>query len=425
MSGAPPAGPLRGLAPWAGGVALLVAVPAIFGHGFALLLYAECAIMVVLALSYNLLLGASGMLSFGHAVYSGCGAYAAIHVLNWIGRSHAALPVTLVPLVGGLGGLLAGATFGFLSTRRSGTAFAMITLGLGELVGACSLMFPGFFGGEGGISGNRTVGGNVFGVPGWNLGSDIQMDYLIGAWCLACVAGMRALLGTPLGRIANAVRDNPERAEFVGYSARQVRWLMLMASSFFAGIGGGLAALNFEIVTAENVGALRSGEMLLATFIGGAGYFHGPILGAVVFVFFAVALSQITKAWQLYLGLFFVVLVLKAPGGLADVAARFLAQARDGSLRRRAAGLGSMAGCLLLALLGLILLVELTYHRTLESEGEGMRLIGLGLDAARPLPWVAGATMLLGGGLVFRWLRRREAQALPRSYAGPSRAWWR
>jgi branched-chain amino acid transport system permease protein len=421
----PAAGAARRLLPWAAGALVLLVVPLAFGQGFPLLLYAECAIMIVLALSYNLLLGASGMLSFGHAVYSGCGAYAVIHLLNWIGKNHVPLPVSLLPLAGGAGGLLAGATFGYLSTRRSGTAFAMITLGLGELVGACSLMFPGFFGGEGGVSGNRTVGGNLFGVPGWNLGSDTQMDYLIGAWCFACVVGIRALLGTPLGRIANAVRDNPERAEFVGYSAKKVRWLMLMASSFFAGIAGGLAALNFEIVSAENVGALRSGEMLLATFIGGAGYFHGPILGAVVFVFFAVALSQLTKAWQLYLGLFFVVLVLKAPGGLADVAARAMVQLRDGSLRRRAGGLGAMAASLLLALLGLILLVELTYHRTLESAGEGLGLISLGLDAAKPMPWTAGALLLAGGALAFRWLRRREAEDSPKAYAGPSRAWWR
>jgi branched-chain amino acid transport system permease protein len=411
---------------WGAGAALLAIVPAAAGHGFALLFYAECAIMVVLALSYNLLLGASGMLSFGHAVYSGVGAYATIHALNWIGRSHAPLPVTLLPLAGGLAGLGAGATLGFVSTRRSGTAFAMITLGIGELVGACWLMFPGFFGGEGGISGNRTVGAPLLGVPGWNLGSDLQIDYVIGAWCLLCIAGIRALLATPLGRIANAVRDNPERAEFVGYSARKVRWLMLMASGFFAGIGGALSALNFEIVTAENVGALRSGEMLLATFIGGAAYFHGPILGAAVFVFFAVALSQWTKAWQLYLGLFFVALVLKAPGGLADVAAGVGPRLRERLQRgRMGLGLAQAAGAAAF-LAGLILLVEMAYQRTLEAaEGAVAHVFWTRVDAARPGPWALGAALLLGGALVARTSRRIEAQASTQPYAGPSRAWWR
>lgn len=417
--------PSRAAPGWLAFAALALAVPAL-GHGLTLLIYAECGIMIVLALSYNLLLGASGMLSFGHAVYSGFGAYATIHALNWIGRSHAPLPVSLLPLVGALGGLAAGATLGFLSTRRSGTAFAMITLGLSELIGACWLMFPAFFGGEGGISSNRTVGGDFLGVAGWNLGSDRQMDYLIAAWCLLSVAGMRALLGTPLGRIANAVRDNPERAEFVGYSARQVRWMMLMASSFFAGIGGALAALNFELVSAENVGATRSGEMLLATFIGGAGYFHGPIVGAVVFVLFAVALAQITKAWQLYLGLFFVVLVLKEPGGLADFAARGLGRLRSGALRARAAMLGAQGLSLALGVLGLIALVELTYQRTLDvGAGSTVRVLWTTLDAARPGPWAGSLALLLGGALAWRWLRRREDEARPKVYAGPSRAWWR
>jgi len=91
----------------------------------------------------------------------------------------------------------------------------------------------------------------------------------------------------PLGRIANAVRDNPERAEFIGYNTQRVRWLMLILSSFFAGIAGGLTAINFEIVSAENVSAVRSGGVLLAAFIGGASFFFGPILGAIVFIFFS------------------------------------------------------------------------------------------------------------------------------------------
>ncbi len=398
--------------PWVAGALLLVIVPVLFQQGFVRQLFAVCAVMIVFTLSYNLLLGTTGMLSFGHAVYSGFGAYATIHALNWIGRSHVPLPVTALPLLGGCGGLLAGLLLGFVSTRRSGTAFAMITLGLSELVGACWLMFPKFFGGEGGISGNRTVGAPLFGLPGWNLGSDLQIDYVVGAWCFACIVAVRALLGTPLGRIANAVRDNPERAEFIGYSARQVRWFMLLASSFFAGISGALAALNFEIVSAENVGAVRSGEVLLATFIGGIGYFHGPILGAIVFVFFSVALSQWTKAWQLYLGLFFVVLVLRAPGGLAAVIERALAQVRDGSVLRRARLLCALGACAVLALSGLIVLVEMTYQRTLEASGGYLvRVFWTDIDTRQAAAWVLPALLLIGGALAYGWLRRQDTAA--------------
>ena len=142
---------------------------------------------------------------------------------------------------------------------------------------------------------------------------------------------MYALTHTPLGRIANAVRDNPERAEFIGFDAQRVRWIMLMLSSFFAGISGGLSAISLESVGSGAVHAIVSGGVLLAAFIGGALFFFGPILGAMVFVFFAVALSEYTQAWHLYLGVFFVLLVMFAPGGLASLILLNLQAAKFGS----------------------------------------------------------------------------------------------
>src|SRR5436190_14505137 len=123
---------------------------------------------------------------------------------------------------------------------------------------------------------------------------------------------------TPLGRIASAVRDNPERAEFVGYDTQKVRWLTLIISAFFAGVAGALGCITFEIVTAENVSAARSGGVLLAAFIGGVGFFFGPFIGACMFVYFVVALWDHDKAWLLYLGLFFMLMVMFAPGDIAS-----------------------------------------------------------------------------------------------------------
>src|SRR5690606_38890542 len=120
---------------------------------------------------------------------------------------------------------------------------------------ACSLMFPGFFGGEGGVMTDRVVGLPLFGIT---FGPQIEVYYLISFWLFLCTAGMYAFTRTPLGLILNAVRNNPERAEFIGYDARRVRYLALILSAFFAGIGGGLTAINFEIVSAENVGVIRS-----------------------------------------------------------------------------------------------------------------------------------------------------------------------
>ncbi len=392
-----------------GSVALLFALlPLVFSSDYARTLLSQMGILIIFALSYNMLLGQGGMLSFGHAVYSGLGAYFAIHAMNLIASGQLALPVTLLPLVGGLAGMLFGIVFGYVTTKRAGTPFAMITLGLGELVFSCSLMFPAFFGGEGGVSGNRTSGGPLFGVAGWTLGSQVQVYTLIALWCFACMVAMYAYTHTPLGRIANAVRDNPERAEFIGYNTQRVRWFVLILSAFFAGIAGGLSAINFEIVTAENVSAVRSGGVLLATFIGGVAFFFGPILGAVVFTLFAVALSELTKAWQLYLGVFFVLLVMFAPGGLSSL---ILMNLRVLKFRKMKRLLDPYVGVILSALTlaaGCVMLIEMTYHWTLDiALGSRIRVFGFPVDVAQPQSWVFALALVAGGAAAFEFGRRR------------------
>jgi len=388
-----------------GGTALVFAVlPLVFSSGFAITLLSQMGIMIIFALSYNVIFGQGGMLSFGHAVYSGLGAFFAIHALNWVGAGTIWLPVSLIPLVGGVFGALFGVVFGYVTTRKAGTPFAMITLGIGELVFAASLMFPGFFGGEGGISSNRVVGEPFLGIT---FGPGIQVYYLIAAWCFACMVAMFAFTHTPLGRIANAVRDNPERAEFIGYNTQRVRFFVLIVSAFFAGIAGGLSAINFEIVTAENVSALRSGGVLVATFIGGAMFFFGPILGAVISVFFAVALSDYTKAWQFYLGVFFVAMVMYAPGGVASLILmnlRVMKYRLFGRLRDPYVGV-LLSGLVLL--LGVVMVVEMSYHLTLNfAAGSTMKLLGFQVDSAAPETWVLAAGVLVAGALSFDAMRR-------------------
>lgn len=280
--------------------ALVLAVaPLMFGSGLAMTVLSQMGIAIIACLSYNMLLGQGGMLSFGHAVYTGLGSFLAIHALNSVGAGTLSLPVSLVPMVGGLAGVGFAVLFGYVTTRKSGTTFAMITLGLGELVFALSLMIPEFFGGEGGVAGNRVTGSARMGIT---FGPQIQVYYLIAAYTFVAVAAMFAFTRTPLGRMLNAVRDNPERVEFVGYDTQKVRYIAFIIAGFFAGISGGLAALNFEIVTAEVVGAARSGAYLLFTFLGGATFFFGPIIGAILMVLAFVLLSEFTKAWLLYLG---------------------------------------------------------------------------------------------------------------------------
>lgn len=393
---------------WGFTALLFVVLPLVFEQGFARTLMSQMAIMIVFALSYNMLLGQSGMLSFGHAVYSGLGAYFAIHALNMIARGELPWPVSLLPLIGGLAGAFFGVIFGYVTTKKAGTPFAMITLGIGEMVFAASLMFPGFFGGEAGVNGNRTVGGNFLGIPGLTFGPDLQVYYLIAAWCFACMVAMFALTHTPLGRMANAVRDNPERAEFIGYNTQRVRWFMLILSGFFAGIAGGLSAINFEIVTAENVSAIRSGGVLLAAFIGGVAFFFGPILGAIVFSFFAIALSEYTKAWQLYLGVFFVLIVMYAPGGLSSL---LLMNLRVMKFRKFGRLLDPYFGVIVAALalaFGVVLMIEMTYHLTLDiALGPVVTIFGFPYDTGSPEAWVFAASVVAGGAIAFEYMRRR------------------
>jgi len=299
-------------------------------------------------------------------------------------------------LVGGLAGMGFAVLFGYVSTKKSGNTFAMITLGLGELVASMALMLPEFFGGEGGVSTNRVYGQPFF---GFNFGPQIQVYYLIAVYCFICTALMYAFTQTPLGRLLNAVRDNAERVEFIGYNSQRIRYTAFIIAGFFAGVGGGLAAINFEIVTAlDSISSVRSGGYLLFTFLGGAGSFFGPMIGAVLLVLSSVLLSGITKAWLLYLGLLFMLMVMYAPGGIA-----YLLQVNIKVMKLGRwwplfpvylfLALGSA-----IALLGFSILVEMIYHIQLDSAlGPEMPFMGTVLNVDQAATWVGSVLILLIG----------------------------
>ncbi|MDP3606852.1 MAG: branched-chain amino acid ABC transporter permease [Polaromonas sp.] len=384
---------------------LLIVSPKMFGSGLALTVLSQMGIAIIACLSYNILLGQGGMLSFGHAVYTGLGSFLAIHALNSVGSGGLPLPVSLVPLVGGLAGVGFAVLFGYVTTRKSGTTFAMITLGLGELVFALSLMIPEFFGGEGGVSGNRMVGEAVLGVT---FGPQIQVYYLIALYTFVAVAAMFAFTRTPLGRMLNAVRDNPERVEFVGYDTQKVRYFAFIIAGFFAGISGGLAALNFEIVTAEVVGAARSGAYLLFTFLGGATFFFGPIIGAVLMVLAFVLLSEYTQAWLLYLGLVFLFMVMYAPGGITSLIMMNLRVAAFGKLRQLWVSYLAMTVTVLVLLVGAGAMIEMVYHLQLSTTlGSKLQFMGVTLDAKNLNSWFGAAFVMLTGLGLFELTRRQ------------------
>ena len=385
---------------------VLLTAPWVFTGSLGRTILTQMGIAIIVCLSYNMLLGQGGMLSFGHAVYSGMGSFLAIHTLNEV-SGGLPLPVSLIPIVGGLASMALAVLLGWVTTKKAAMPFAMITLGIGELVWALSLMFPGFFGGEGGVSGNRVAGARPLGIT---YGPQIELYYLIALYTFVCTAVMFAFTGTPLGRMLNAVRDNPERVEFIGYDPQKVRYIAFVVAAFFAGISGGLAALNFEIVTSEVFSGHRSGAYLLFTFLGGASFFFGPILGAILMVLAFVLLSEFTQAWLLYLGLVFVFMVLYAPGGIASLIMMNLRVAAFGHLKKLAASYVALALTALMMMMGAALMIEMTYQLQLNAAvGPELQFMGATLNATSPQSWWGSGIVLLTGLGLFEICRRQFA----------------
>jgi branched-chain amino acid transport system permease protein len=219
---------------------------------------------------------------------------------------------------------------------------------------------------------------------------------------------MYAFTQTPLGRILNAVRDNPERVEFIGYNTQRVRYFAFIIAGFFAGISGGLGALNFEIVTAEVVGAGRSGGYLLFTFLGGATFFFGPIIGGILMVLAFVLLSEFTKAWLLYLGLLFLFMVMYAPGGIASLIMMNLRVASFGKLKQIWVSYLGLFVTSLVTLVGAGAMIEMIYHLQLNSTlGDTLIFMGVTLNANGVDSWFGSLFIMLTGLGLFEAVRRQ------------------
>jgi branched-chain amino acid transport system permease protein len=306
----------------------------------------------------------------------------------------------VTPLVGGLGGLFFAIVLGYFATKQRATAFAMITLGIGELITACALMFQTFFGGEGGVSTNRMTGHSLFGL---GYGGSIQVYYLIVGWTAISIVLMLLLTRTPLGRMANACRDNFERAQFVGYDPRLVRFFQFALSGFFAGIAGALYTLTYEIVTYDTVSASMSANALLMTYIGGVGVFAGPVIGAVLIVLLQSWVSLLSNSWLVYAGVLFILMVTFAPGGIGGLVMMHQPIWRARRLGRLAGPYLRLLAPGLVVAVGFVLVVELCSFLTIgAAQGKTFTLSRITIEPRTPLPWAVATALLVGGGL---WLR--------------------
>jgi branched-chain amino acid transport system permease protein len=280
---------------------------------FNLNLITSMAIYSLFVLSYNILFGHAGLLSFGHAAYFGMGAYTTIILFKKLKVG------LLTGLLAGAGsGAVLGLIFGLFVVRLGGTYFALLTLAFNQLVYAAAEKFRFLTGGEDGIAAMRPK----LVLPGLgaiDMFSSVNWYYLVVTMVFAGGAFCWYFTRTPLGRLNECLRENEDRARFIGYNVYASKLAVYVISAFFAGLAGALIGAFQEFVTVTFINLDKAAEVLIMTFIGGAHYFWGPILGACFLTWLNDVISSWTKHWPLIQGALFIALVMYAPNGLSGL----------------------------------------------------------------------------------------------------------
>jgi branched-chain amino acid transport system permease protein len=313
------ASPLRSLA-YAAPVALVLLVLPHIVTPYQTILMSYGLIMAIAALGFNLLLGYTGLLSFGHSAYFGLGAYAVAFMVKYLHVSSMELFV-----IGGLiATVLVTAVFGFICVRHTRIFFAILTMALSQVV--WSLAFK-FFWVTGGTDGLRiptpTILNGMVTVPKSKIAflSSTYYYYVLVVFVVLVVL-MWVIVHSPFGQVLQAIRDNETRAAFLGVRVRRTRWLAFLISGGFTGIAGILWAPLNGLTTPDILYWPFSGEIVFLTVLGGFGTFSGPIIGAVAFNYLKTYAVGLTVYWQLLLGVVLIALVLALPSGIVGTLAR-------------------------------------------------------------------------------------------------------
>lgn len=396
------------------GLALLAILPLFLSPN---LLNAVIKMMIaaLFALAFTLAMGQAGMLSFGHAAYYGLGAFAALHLMMAVEKKLIGFPTPLIPLAGACVGFLFGIVFGWFATQRTGVYFSMVTLALAELLFTLAPTWNSVFGGESGIS---TIRGASW---GFSFGPDSHVYYLTLAWFAISAWCMWAFTRTPIGRLALALRDNEHRVRFLGFNTHVARTLIFAISCLFTGVAGALLAIANEATNYTIFSAQASANVVLQTFIGGAGTFFGPALGAAIMTFFARVTSDLTRSWLLYQGLIFVLVMLFAPEGLGGIVSLHARKLRAGGWR------GLILPYLLCLVVGLLLIAGVVFtvesiHAVLtdgyiaqKTANKGVwppyQLFGRSFDPMSPATWGIPIVLLALGGALLPFARRMALNA--------------
>jgi branched-chain amino acid transport system permease protein len=299
-------------------VALLAVVPRVADQ-YQTILLAYGLVMAIAALGFNLLLGYTGLLSFGHSAYFGVGAYTVALMVKYLKVSS--MEAFLAGAV--VASVLVTGIFGFACVRYTRIFFGILTLALSQVL--WSLAFK-FFWVTGGTDGLRVPTPTLLGVAAAR-GEKIEFlatsyYYYVLAVFLVCVALMWVIVNSPFGRALQAIRDNETRAQFIGIKIWRYRWIAFMVSGVFTGLAGALWVPLNGLTTPDILHWTFSGKIVFMTVLGGFNVFAGPIIGAVVYNYLESYVVGYTVYWQLVLGLVLVVLVLSLPTGIAGTALR-------------------------------------------------------------------------------------------------------
>jgi branched-chain amino acid transport system permease protein len=306
----------------------IVMVPAITGN-FTLSTFG--LIFGLFAMGYHISLGETGMLTFGHAAFFGLGAYGSgiflVHVDPPAAFGFLGIPIGVgLALVGGL-------LIGALSLRRRGTYLALITLAFGEMLYFTVFQWESLTGGDDGLYGMSTPG---IGIPGVyvfrftdTLGGLVSSEMLFFLFVLAifvvALYAIRRLKQSNLGHVFNAIRENEDRASFLGYDVYRFRLTAFVVSAAFSGLAGALYPTFLNFVGLDTLSWLLSGEVNFFILLGGINTFVGPVVGSLSYYFITDYISAVTEHWELFVGLIFIALVLYLPEGIVGTARDYLA----------------------------------------------------------------------------------------------------
>jgi branched-chain amino acid transport system permease protein len=273
----------------------------------------EIWIFAIFGLGLNLLLGYTGLLSFGQSTFFGSAAY----VAGWL-LKHYGINVFFALGIGVGVGALSALVVGYLCVQRSGLYFIMLTFALNQLFYFVAYQWTSVTGGEDGMPG----------IPrpaflGIDFSNPINYYAFVSVLFLISLLVMRRIVESPFGKVLVAIRENEVRAEAVGYNVGRFKLLAFVIGGAFSGAAGVLYAMLFGIVPLEAIGFVTSGNAVFATLIGGSGSLYGPIIGSFVFIWLSESVSTLWARWPMLLGLAFVIVVMFFRGGVVEAWSRF------------------------------------------------------------------------------------------------------